>query len=133
MELISLTDNQASDGRRFLDRLSREGFPLAAAAWIKEYDVGYWYLYVATPFVRRRSCRSGYEITGLILEAMPQPFHVGRFQVNLIRANTRLGLAILENAARLPPGEGTPYIGFPLGDMSIDEAYIYSVISAAAH
>jgi hypothetical protein len=133
MDLISLVEEQAIDGQRFVDRLIAEGFPVAAAAWIKEYEVGRWYLFIVSPLVDRESSWAGYGITGPILEQMPQPFHVGRFQTKLIGTEDPAGKAILEILEHTPAGQPTIYMGFPLGDMSIDEAYIYPPIATAAH
>jgi len=51
MAQIPLVETQLKDGQTLIDRLTRDGIAVKAAAWALESESGDWYLYLATPLV----------------------------------------------------------------------------------
>ena len=51
MDQATLVDMQIEDGRRLVERLVGAGVPVTVAAWVKESESGWWYLYLVTPLV----------------------------------------------------------------------------------
>src|SRR5271166_5756205 len=77
MDQGTLVDPQVQDGRRLLERLSAQGIPVAAAAWVKESEGGPWYLYIVTPLVPEDGGKLPvYRRLIPVIRQMPQPFWV---------------------------------------------------------
>lgn len=131
MDSITLVTVQLDDGRRLIERLAQEGFPVSAAGWVKEADGGFWYLYLVSPAVEAEGIKKGYRRVHTVIRSMPQPFWIDPFDVKLVGPSESVAQAILDlqprTATRQPVRQGAA----SLGNVSIDEAYIYPPLMPA--
>jgi hypothetical protein len=151
MDTIMLVENQIDDGRKFLDHLGRERFPVLAACWVKPTEEDRWSLYVVTPLVDEKGAAAAYREAYRILRSLG-PLWVTDSEVKLIGAEHPVAMDVF-SILRKHPGmtpirwrgpllfRGTPiedvYRGVPLplrsgiqigpilGGMPIEEVYIY--------
>ncbi len=131
MDQAVLVDVQIHDGRRLLERLSAEGIPVTAAAWVAEGEGGPWYLYIVTPLVPRNGDTfPAYRRLGPLIRGMPQPCWVNPGEYKVVAPGSRIGKAIREVAGRRPGPIPMPYGSVRLGGVSIDGAYVYPPIAA---
>lgn len=132
MDQEALVEVQIQDGQRLLERLSAEGIPVTAAAWVKESEGGPWYFYLITPLVTEEGgTLPVYRRVGPLVGRMPQPFWVDPMVVTVAGPASAVGKAICDIAARRPGHVPLSYGGARLGGLSIDGAYVYPPVAAA--
>ncbi len=127
MAEATLVDGQLKEGQRLIDRLAREGVPVTAAAWVKESESGDWYLYLATPLVGEGGGkRAAYHRVNEVIRAMQQEgFGMDPFAKKVVGPNDPLARDLVAYRDGRPGGPATPFRGSRLGDLAIEEAYIY--------
>jgi hypothetical protein len=126
MDQGPLVKEQIEDGKRFLQRLTEEGFPITAAAWIKASERPRWYLYIATPLVTEDTDkRQVYRRINTVFDQMPQPFWMEMFQTMAIAPSSPVAQAVAGPYQRYAGRGPLRYNGELLGDLSVEEAYIY--------
>jgi hypothetical protein len=131
MDQATLVDGQIEEGRKLIDRLIGEGFPVTAAAWVKESESGRWYLYLATPLVPPQGgTREAYRRLNAVRRQMPPPFWIGPFQVKVVGSGSPLAEAVQELHRRYPGNRLIPFEGPQLGGLSIEGAYVYPPAAA---
>ena len=133
MDQDTLVDMQIQDGRRLLERLSGEDFPVTAAGWLKESEGGPWLFYLVTPLVGEDGVkRPTYLRLGAVLRRMPQPFWVDPMEITVVAPDSALGKAIRDIATRRPGPVPMPYGSTRLGGLSVDGAFIYPPAAATS-
>jgi hypothetical protein len=131
MDQTPLVAEEIADGKRFLDRLAEEGFPVTVAGWLRESDNGRWYLYIASPVVDHQGIRNAYGRINDLLHQMPQPFLVSHFGIRAVGTYRPIVAAMLD-LQRRNPGRSFFHIGGSfLGDREIDDAYLYPPVAVA--
>ncbi|HVS40583.1 MAG TPA: hypothetical protein VMS17_33820 [Gemmataceae bacterium] len=131
MDQAVLVNEQVQDGRQVLERLSAEGVPVTAAAWVKESEGGPWYFYIVTPLVPADGARTAaYRRIGPLIRGMPQPCWVNPMEFKVAAPDSDVGKAIREVAGRRPGPIPMPYGSIRLGGLSIDGAYVYPPVAA---
>jgi hypothetical protein len=132
MDQAVVVNEQVQDGRRVLERLSAEGVPVTAAAWVKESEGGPWYFYIVTPLVPPGGGRTAaYRRVGPLIRQMPQPCWVDPLEIKVAAPDSDVGKAIRDVAGRRPGPIPMPYGSIRLGGVSIDGAYVYPPVAAA--
>jgi hypothetical protein len=133
MDQGPLVSELIEDGKRFLQRLGEEGVEVTAAAWIKESESGHWYLYIATPLVGAGGDNlQAYRRMNTVFGQMPQPFGMPPFKTKAIAPSSPLAKAIAGPHQRYAGRGPLRYDGDLLGDISVEEAYIYPSSPAPA-
>jgi hypothetical protein len=125
----SLVETQINDGQRLVEELVRDGFDVAAAFWLKAYDSD-WYLYVVSPVVEAEGIANAYRRVNAVLRRMPAPFRVDPFDVKLVGPADKLAQAVLNAQRRSPSKTPVRSGGASLGDLSVEEAYLYPLPAA---
>ena len=127
MAQAALVETQIKEGQTFLDRLAHEGVEVTAAAWVKESDSGYWFLYLATPLVRKDGAKdSAYRRVNNVLRKMEvEGFRMNAIDKKVIGPHDPIAEDIMAQRKTHPGGPPTPFRGFRLGELYVDEAYIY--------
>jgi len=126
MDQLTLVGNQIEDGQKLVARLVQEGFPVKAAAWVKETDGGFWFLYLVSPVVDRQGPLKAYRRINAVIAELPQEsFGIDPFEIKVVGAADAVGKAIL--SARESSGGRLPswFRGNRLGEVEIDAAYLY--------
>jgi len=103
--------------------------PVAAAFWAKESDGGNWYLYLASDQINDATTATDY---GEVLRLVASHGWLDPFQVKVTSTSNPVARAVTELLHRSHNLVPMRYFGRRLGDLSVDEAYIYSVPTAAA-
>jgi hypothetical protein len=118
-----LVDDQIDTGQSIVDQLLADGLDVAVAFWAKN-DEGLWRLYIASPAFDDRKPGNNYLAVRDSLAKVPNP--EARFwPINLINNQNPMARDALKIAGRPGKEEGIRYRGTRLGDLPIEEAYIY--------
>jgi hypothetical protein len=127
MAQATLVDLQIHEGQRLIERLVREGIPVTAAAWVKEAESGDWYLYLATPLVGDDGATlpAYRRVNPIIRELEKEGFGMDFFDKKVIGAHDPMAQDMVVHRRGRPGGPPTPFRGSRLGDVEVEEAYIY--------
>lgn len=118
-----LVDDQIDNGQAIIDRLLADGHDVTTAFWIKN-DEGLWRMYLASPSFDERKPGETYLSIRDSLAKVPD--EEARFwPLNLINDQNPIARDALKIAGRPGKKEGIRYRGPRLGDLAIEEAYIY--------
>jgi hypothetical protein len=134
MAEATLVDMQLQEGRRLIDRLAQEGVVVTAAAWVREAENGDWYLYLVTPLVEEAGGkRAAYHRVNEVIGALQENgFGMDPFAKKVIGPADPLAQDLIAHRAGRPGGPPTPFRGSRLGELAVDEAYIYPPPPSAA-
>jgi hypothetical protein len=122
----TLVGDQIQDGQRLVDRLTQDGFEVAAAFWLKADADSQWYLYIVSPIVDAEGLHRAYRrIHPIIWQMQEQPSGVDPFDVKLIGPRDPLAAAVLAIQHGYPRRSALRYGGGRLVDVTIDGAYLY--------
>lgn len=123
----ALVEMQIKEGQTLLDRLAHEGVEVTAAAWVKESDSGDWYLYLATPLVGEdTSTAPAYRRVNAVLRKMEaEGFRMDPSDKKVIGPHDPMAKDMITRRKARPGGPPTPFRGFRLGELYVEEAYIY--------
>jgi hypothetical protein len=122
-----LVEMQIKEGQRLLDRLAQAGVPVTAAAWVKESESGDWYLYLVTPLVSEGGAKKAayHRVNEVIREMEKEGFGMDPFAKKVVGPHDPIARDLVANRSSRPGGPPTPFWGSRLGELSIEEAYIY--------
>jgi hypothetical protein len=134
MAQATLVELQINEGQRLIDRLAQAGIIVTAAAWVKESESGDWYLYLATPLVSEGGGkRTAYHrINTVIREIQKEGFGMDPFAKKVIGLHDPIARDMAANRGGRSGGPPTPFRGSRLGDLAVEEAYIYPPPTSAA-
>lgn len=131
MDQVTLVENQIADGQLLVEELIKDGFQVTAASWMKTSDDGQWFLYLASPIADTAPLKA-YGRVHTVARRMPQPFLVGPLDIKLIGPTEPVAKAILEVQRRYPRKSPLHLGESTLAGVSIEGAYIYPPVTAAA-
>ena len=97
---------------------------------MKETEEGLWFLYVASKEVDEKGIKAAYHAIHIVMRDLGQLW-VDRFEVKLVRPDHPITKDVLGILARFPGRSATRYGGKRLGNVSIDDSYIYPPAAAA--
>jgi len=124
MDQELLVGNQFEDGEKLLTQLVRSGFDVTVAFWVRTSEDGSWYLYIGSTAVDRGGKGHEYGMLYVALTKIPH-ISVSLSDVKLVHPSEPIAKEAIalrdRNPARLP----VRYRGKRLGDLPIEEAYIY--------
>jgi hypothetical protein len=132
MAQATLVETQLNEGQRLIDRLAQEEFPVTAAAWVKESESGDWYLYLATPLVAEDGAtrRAYRRVNKVIREMQREGLAMDLFEKKVVAPDDPIARDVVANRGSRPGGPPTPFRGSRLGDLAVEEAYIYRPLAA---
>ena len=127
MAQAPLVEMEINEGQRLLDRLAQTGVAVTAAAWLKESESGDWYLYLVTPLVGEDGAnRPAYHRVNTVIRAMQEEgFALDPFAKKVIGPHDPIAKDMVANRGGRPGGPPTPFRGSRLGELAIEEAYLY--------
>jgi len=121
MDTATLVREQIDEGERFVQHLGQSGFDVVVAFWVLTSEDGLWFLYIASHLVDTDGLAAAFRRVYSEL-ARSQVRWVSRSDIKLIGSQNPIAVdAIAHRRSRLP----TVYGGRQLGNMIIEEAYIY--------
>ena len=127
MAQATLVEMEIKEGQRLLDRLNREGVPVTAAAWVLEAESGDWYLYLVTPLVGAEGGKkSAYHRVNEVIRQMQQEGILTEPpEKKVIGPHDPIAKDLLAHRSSRPARIPIRFQGARLGDLAVDEAYIY--------
>lgn len=133
MDTITLVSEMLNDGERLVKQLPLEGFPATAAFWIKPLEDDRWYFYIVSPLVESEGLVKAYRRLHPVIRQMPQPFRIDPLEVKLIGPSNPLARDALMAQERTPTPKGSPirWNGNVLGNVAVEGAYLYPLVTAA--
>jgi hypothetical protein len=129
VDTVALVSEQIKAGQQLVERLRGAGIPLTAAAWVKPTERYQWYLYLVTPLVGEdRAVRpASRRIRPIVRALQDEGVWIEPSDLMLIGTTEATGEAIAAISRQVPPRRfGTRYGGASLGELSIDDAYVYA-------
>jgi hypothetical protein len=124
MDYELLVDERIEDGRSLLAGLAEDGFDVTVAFWAKTSEEGHWSLYVGSTAVRTMSVGDAYLALYGALRRIPNP-RITLTDIKIVDPDSPIARAAIEVRDRFPARLPTRYKGERLGDLAIEEAYVY--------
>ncbi len=119
-----LVNEQIEDGKVLLAGLVHDGFDVTVAFWVRTSEEGLWYLYIGSTSVRTMSLADAYRVVYGALRRVPNT-QISISSIKIIDADNPVARSAIEVRDRYPARLPTRYNGTKLGNMSVEEAYIY--------
>lgn len=120
----TLVENHIRDGRKLITLLAKSQFDVTAACWIKTSDEGKRLLYIVSKTVDEKGLAAAYgELYGA-LDSMHTPW-ISMFEVKLVGTSGPIAAQLLWFQHRFQDRFPTRYSGPLLGNIAIEEAFIY--------
>jgi hypothetical protein len=129
MDSDSLVINQIDDGKKLVNLLIEKGFDVLAAFWVRTTEDGQWTLYIASGEVDGKGVATAHRELYSVYRSIPDAW-VLLSDVKLIGANDPMTKEVLEIQNRFPSRLATRSRRKLLGDLAIDEVYIYPISQA---
>jgi hypothetical protein len=123
MDTEILVDDRFEDGRKLVSQLVQDGFEVTAAVWIKSNE-GSWRLYLASPIATPDRIGDAYRAVYGSLSKVPAS-SVSLSEIKLVSPENPIARDVLEIQRRFPGRIPTRTRRPKLGDLAIEEAYIY--------
>lgn len=117
-----LVDDRIDGGQKMVDQLLADGFDITVAFWSKKEE-GSWRLYLASPGFDDR--RPGENFLAIHESLARLPDEIRFESITTINDQNPAALAALKIAGRVGKAEGIRYRGTRLGNLTIEEAYVY--------
>jgi len=131
MDTDTLVENQIDDGWKLLAQLVRNNCDVSTACWVKTGEEGRWFLYIASTVVDEKGLAAAYREVYGMLQSMDIPW-ISLSEVKLISPTNPIARAVLEILQR-HPGRFPTRLQLPqLGNVAIEEVYIYPPTAALA-
>jgi hypothetical protein len=124
MDTELLVDNQIEDGRRIVAQLVDAAIDVTVAFWIKTSDEGLWFLYIGSKLLDSTTTSDAYRRVYSCLSQIPD-VAVGLSEIKLVNPTSPIARDAIAIRDRRPARLPTRYHGNHLGNVSIEEAYIY--------
>ena len=125
MDTDTLVESRIDDGRRLINQLVEDHFDVAAACWAKTAEEGQWFLYIASRAVEGTGLAAAYKDAYRVIRSMPD---IGAIKSEIKLIGTENPIANdMQRYARESP---TRYRGPRLGNVAIEEAYLYPTSTA---
>jgi hypothetical protein len=123
----TLVETEIREGQRLIDRLAREGAAVTAAAWVKESESGDWYLYLVTPLVTEGGGKRPvyHRVNAVIRELSKEGFGMDPYAKKVVGPHDPIARDLMAHRKGHPGGPPTSFRGSRLGDLAVEEAYIY--------
>jgi len=104
MAQATLVEMHIKEGQRLIDRLTKEGVAVTAAAWVKESESGDWYLYLATPLVTVEGGKrpAYHRVNEAIRELQKEGFGMDPFAKKVIGPHDPIAADLVANRDGVP-------------------------------
>jgi hypothetical protein len=124
-----LVEDRIDDGQKLLAELVRAGFDVTVAVWVRTGEEGLWFLYIGSASVDPAKIGDAYRALYACLSRVSAP-GLSFSEIKLVNASNPVASNALAIRDRHPSLAPIRYDGERLGDMAIEEAYIYPPLQA---
>jgi hypothetical protein len=125
MDKTALLDQDIDQGRRLVQALDQAGFPVVAAFWSFLPEEGDWRLLIASPKVAELGPRDAYATIREALRKMQIDLPLHRVSAVSPDEPMVVELRIFAGTDPAPYIGGTTLYGVVLGDLYVEDAYVY--------
>lgn len=127
MAQATLVEMQIKQGQILIERLAHEGIALTAAGWVKDSESGDWCLYLATPLVSEGGAKTpAYRRVNAVIRKMEEEgFGMDPFEKKVIGPHDPIARDMVAHREARPGGPPTRFRASRLGELDIEEAYVY--------
>jgi hypothetical protein len=119
-----LVDRRIEEGQQLLAELFKAGFEVTVAFWARTQEDGSWFLYIGSPAVAPGKFGAAFVTTYDGLARLPDT-SIEVSDIKLLPAKSPIARDALALRDRQNGRMSTTYHGKRLGNLTIDEAYIY--------
>ena len=120
MDTATLVDEQIEEGKGFIDHLRQSGIDVAAALWVLTSEDQLWFFYIASSEVETSGLAIAYRKVYAELANCPIRW-ILRSDIKLIGQTNPIAVDAIRYRSKL----ATRYHGRTLGNLIVEEAYIY--------
>lgn len=124
MDYELLVDDQIEDGRSLITNLLSDRFNVTVAFWVRTSEEGLWFFYIGSDSVRTMSLADAYRVVYNALRRIPNST-ISISNIKIVDADNPIARSAIVVRDRYPARLPTRYNGKSLGNMAIEEAYIY--------
>ncbi len=124
MDTELLVEEHIDEGQALIERLALEDFDVSVAFWAKATDDGLWQLFIASSSLSTTNPSAAYHKAYLALDAIGAD-SFSRSDLNLLAPESAVAQAAMELRARTAPKLPIRFHGKRLGNLSVNEVYIY--------
>jgi hypothetical protein len=126
MDQATLVDHQLEDVTRLVDALRQDAFDVKAAFWLYTSEADQWFLHIASDAVDRLGITEAYKAVYRVMRRLPD-LQIDRFQVKLVAPDDPVAKAVIDDLSRQPTRLPARIRAAHLGEVYIEDAYIYRV------
>jgi hypothetical protein len=124
MDTELLVENRLDDGRKLLVQLTRGNFDVTIAVWVKTSEEGLWHFYIASNCLEPGMVGDAYRTVYASLTKIPDS-SISLSDIKLIPDSNPIALDAVKIRDRSPVRLPNRHFGKRLGNLAIEEAYIY--------
>ncbi|HYM07624.1 MAG TPA: hypothetical protein VEU11_13780 [Terriglobales bacterium] len=124
-----LVEPEISDGRRLVDELRRQDFPITAAFWFYFEEAERWRLVIISPDVQTRGPRDAYRKLVYALAALHQsgnPVHLTTERIHLLGEESLIFKQVKDEVYR-NGRTGFVFTQGPVENFELTDAYVYMI------
>jgi hypothetical protein len=134
VDTSTLVRELIDDGKRIVEQLPHDGFEVTAAFWLKAAEDEQWYFYIVSPVAERGPLNDAYRQLYTLIRRMPPFLGIDPLEIKLIGPSNPIARDVLAIHNRAPrPAEGPiRWGGTQLGNVRIEDAYLYPLPAAAS-
>jgi hypothetical protein len=126
MDQATLVEHQIDDVPRLIDQLKGDTFDVKAAFWLYTSEADQWFLYLVSDVVDRVGTTEAYKIVYRSMRQLTDLW-INPFEVKLIGPDDPIAKAVMEMRANMRAPLPTRVRGSKLGEIYIENAYIYYI------
>jgi hypothetical protein len=116
--------------RRLLLTLKGDNFDVKAALWLYTTDTYQWFLYIVSDVVEQKGITEAYKLLFKAIRPLAN-LEIDRFEVKLIGPADSLAKAVMSFLSKQLAPVPTLARGTTLGDVHIEQAYIYPLLQSS--
>ncbi len=124
MDTAVLVDNRIDDGRKLVSQLLSDGFEVTAAFWVRTREERLWFFYIASPSVSPEKIGDSYRVVYESMRKIPGS-GVSLSEIKLVRPENPIARDVIAMRDRSPGRMPIHYSGVALGDLAIEDIYVY--------
>jgi len=124
-----LVEPEISDGRRVVDKLRRQNFPITAAFWFYFEEAERWRLVIISPDVQTRGPRDAYRKLVYALAALRQsgnPVQLTTEKIHLLGEESLIFKQVKDEVYR-NDRSGFVFTRGPAENFELADAYVYTI------
>ena len=126
MDQATLVEHQIDDVPKLIDQLKRDNFDVKAAFWLYTSEADQWFLYLVSEIVDQLGTTAAYKIVYGSMRRMAGLW-INPFEVKLVGSDDPIAKAVVDFQAQMHAPVPTRVRASRLGNIYIDNAYIYPV------